>query len=608
MAKNVARRKAPSLSPPSPSPPSPSPPSPPPPSPPPASPPRKRRGTSKHPPVSPRASAGVRKALMLVGGPWHANEKAGEVLDQVLKAAGGRWQLTVTSDLGALAALPTSDYSAVIIYTTGFNDALTPARERGLLGFVRGGGGLVGVHSAADSFRDNRAYIEMLNAEFLAHPHFHEFPVSIVDHNHYLTVRMPDFTIPDEMYHLKNYDPRRSHLLAETLWQGKRMPMAFVRPFGKGRVAYIALGHDLRSWRHPEFQKLMVRALEWTAGAGLPSDRKVIRCGLLGYGPSFNMGHDHADWINATAGIEAVAACDVSPARLAAARREIPGIATFGSLHDMLRMKGLDLVVNILPHDQHAETNLAALRGGKHVICEKPFCLTTEEATGMIGEARCGRRMLSVFHNRRWDGDYLAIRDIIDRGLLGDVFHVECFTGGYERPRFWWRSDKMISGGALYDWGAHFTDWILRLFNKKVTQVSGFFHKRLWRHVTNEDATQAILRFEGGEVADLQQSTLAAVARPKWRILGTLGGLVADGGDTVDVTSYASGVKFEGKIPAKPTYGCQEYYRNIADHLLMGEPLAVTAEQAREVIAVIETAERSSAEGRSLPLPGEVYG
>jgi hypothetical protein len=324
---------------------------------------------------------------MLVGGPWHANEKAGEVLDQVLKAAGGRWQLTITSDLGALAALPTSDYSAVIIYTTGFNDALTPARERGLLGFVRGGGGLVGVHSAADSFRDNRAYIEMLNAEFLAHPHFHEFPVSIVDRNH-----------------------------------------------------------------------------------------------------------------------------------------------------------------------------------------------------------------------------YLAIRDIIDRGLLGEVFHVECFTGGYERPRFWWRSDKMISGGALYDWGAHFTDWILRLFNKKVTQVSGFFHKRLWRHVTNEDATQAILRFEGGEAADLQQSTLAAVARPKWRILGTLGGLVADGGDTVDVTSYASGVKFEGRIPAKPTYGCQEYYRNIADHLLMGEPLAVTAEQAREVIAVIETAERSSAEGRSLPLPGEVYG
>ena len=108
-------------------------------------------------------------------------------------------------------------------------------------------------------------------------------------------------------------------------------------------------------------------------------------------------------------------------------------------------------------------------------------------------------------------------------------------------------------------------------------------------------------------MADLQQSSLAAVGKPKWRILGTLGGLVANWGETVDVTSYASGLKFEGKIPAKPSYGCTEYYRNVADHLLLGEPLAVTAEQAREVIAVIETAERSSAQGRSLPLPKEVY-
>ena len=506
-----------------------------------------------------------------------------------------------------LAALPAGEYAAVILYTTGFNDQLTPRREKGLLGFVKGGGGFVGVHSAADSFRDSRAYIEMIDGEFLKHPHFHEFPVTIVDKNHYMTVRMPDFAIADEMYHLKSHDPSRSHLVAETFWQGKKMPMAFVRPYGKGRVAYLALGHDLRSWRHPEFQKLMLRALEWTTGAELPRASKVVRCGLLGYGPTFNMGKGHGDWINATPGLRTVAACDIDPARTAAAKKELPGLRTFASLDAMLKMKDLDLIVNILPHHLHAETSLAALRAGKHVISEKPFCITTAEATAMIRAARKSGVCLSVFHNRRWDGDYLAIRDILDRGLLGDVFQIEAFTGNYSRPGPWWRSDKMISGGALYDWGAHFTDWILRLVDKRVTQVTGFFHKRLWGHVTNEDATQAILRFEGGEVADLQQSSLAAVAKPKWRILGTLGGLVADGGETIDVTSFASGVRFEGKVPGKPSYGCAEYYRNVADHLLMGEPLAVTAEQAREVIAVIETAERSSAEGRSLPLPAEVY-
>ena len=553
-----------------------------------------------------RAAGKAKKVLMVVGGPWHANEKAGAVLEELLKKRGGRWQLTVTVDLDALASLATSDYSAVIIYTTGFRKELTEAREKGLLSFVANGGGFIGVHSAADSFRDSRAYVEMLNAEFLTHPHFHEFPVTMVDKNHYMTVRMPDFVVPDEMYHLQSYDPAKCHLLAETFWQGKKMPMAFVRPYGKGRVVYLALGHDLRAWKHPEFQRLLLRGLEWTGGAELDESR-TLRCGVLGYGPAFNMGKGHGEWMNATRGLKTVAACDSNPARMEAAKKELPGIAIFTSLEEMLKMKDLDLVVNILPHHIHAETSLQCLRAGKHVVSEKPFCITTEEATAMIRAARRSKVMLSVFHNRRWDGDYLAIQDIIARGLLGDVFHIEAGGGSYNRPGTWWRSDKTLSGGALYDWGAHFTDWILRLYNKRVTQVTGFFHKRLWHHVTNEDMAQAIMRFEGGEVADLQQSSLAAVGKPKWRILGTLGGLLANWQDTVDVTSYASGLKFEGKVPAKPSYGCTEYYRNVADHLLLGEPLAVTAEQAREVIAVIETAERSSAEGRSLPLPAEVY-
>jgi scyllo-inositol 2-dehydrogenase (NADP+) len=553
-----------------------------------------------------RARAKAKQALMLVGGPWHANEAAGEVLEELLRERGGRWRLTVTRDLDALAALPASKYAAVIIYTTGFRSDLTEPRETGLLEFVENGGGLIGVHSAADSFRDSRAYVEMLNAEFLTHPHFHEFPVEIVDGAHYLTARMPDFTIPDEMYHLQNYDPARCTLLAETFWQGRRLPMAFVRRHGRGRVVYLANGHDLRAWRHPEFQRLLLRSLEWTQGAEL--DRKrTVRCGLLGYGPAFNMGKGHAEWINGTAGLKVVAACDIDPGRMMAAKEELPGIRTFTSLEAMLGMKGLDLVVNILPHNLHAETSLACLKAGKHVVSEKPFCITTDEATRMIRAAKRNKVMLSVFHNRRWDGDYLAIRDIIARGLLGRVYHIECFFGGYDRPRTWWRSDKTVSGGALYDWGAHFTDWVLRLVDKKVTQVTGFFHKLLWHHVTNEDATRAIIRFEDGTVADLQQSSLAAVGKARWRVLGTLGGLETTDEKTVRVTSYASGLKFAGEIPALQRRGWAEYYRNIADHLLMGEPLAVTAEEARETIAVIETAERSAAEGRSLPLPKEVY-
>ncbi|MCK4284399.1 MAG: Gfo/Idh/MocA family oxidoreductase [Candidatus Brocadiae bacterium] len=331
---------------------------------------------------------------------------------------------------------------------------------------------------------------------------------------------------------------------------------------------------------------------------------KTVRVGVIGLG----WGAEHAKEFAAREGVELAAVAEPDEAIRA---KQLPKIAALPRVYDdgleMIRSEKLDIVDVTSPDWMHAEHTIACLKAGKHVVSEKPFCITTDEATKMIRAAQRAKVMLSVFHNRRWDGDYRAIRDIIARGLLGDVYHIECFSGSYDRPGTWWRSDKTISGGALYDWGAHFTDWILRLVDKRVTQVTGFFHKRLWHHVTSEDATQAIVRFEDGTMADLQQSNLAAVGKPMWRILGTLGGLVANGKDTVDVTSYASGVKFEGKIPAKSSYGSVEYYRNVADHLLLGEPLLSHADQAREVIAVIETAERSSAEGRSLPLPAEVY-
>jgi scyllo-inositol 2-dehydrogenase (NADP+) len=555
------------------------------------------------PPATPRRTA--RKVLLVTGGPFHNGTQAGEVLTRVLAERRG-WKLTVTADLDALAALPGSDFDAVIIYTTGFVNDLTPAREQGLINFVKNGGGFLGIHSAADSFGASAAYSEMINGRFQTHPAFHEFTVQIVDRNHYLTARMPDFTIPDELYVLKDFDPAKCTVLAQAYWQGKQMPMAFVRPYGKGRVAYLANGHDLRAWNHPEFQKLLVRGLEWSVGAELPD--RTIRCGLLGYGPSYQMGKGHAGWINATPGMKAVAACDIDPARTEAARKELPGIATFDSLDEMLKMNDLDLVVNILPHALHASTTLRCLRSGRHVVSEKPFCLTTEEATSIIRAARRNKRMVSAFHNRRWDGDYQAIRTLIAKGLLGQVYHTETWCGGYGHPGTTWRSDKAISGGTLYDWGAHFVDWNLRLHDKRVTQVTGSFQKRQWHTASVEDATHVLIRFEDGTMADHQQTNLAAVNKPKWRILGTLGGLSSQwGAETVDVTSHASGIRFEGKVPAKPTYGCLDYYRNVADHLLMGELLAVTPEQAREVIAVIETAERSSTEGRSLPLPAEVY-
>ena len=284
------------------------------------------------------------------------------------------------------------------------------------------------------------------------------------------------------------------------------------------------------------------------------------------------MGRGHGGWINETKGMQTVAMCDANPARLDAARQELPNLAGyFTKLDDMLKLPDLDLIVDILPHNQHAPTALECLKAGKNVILEKPFCITIDEANQMIDTAHAKNLMLSLFHNRRWDGDYLTIRDIVDRGLIGDIFHIECGGGSYGHPGFWWRSDKAISGGVMYDWGAHFIDWVLNLIPSKISQVTGDFQKRVWNSVSSEDHGEAWIRFENGVTADYWTSQIAALSRPKWLILGTKGAIRADWKDELELVTYANGIRQDSQVKVTlPGYGSVQYYRNVADHLLMG--------------------------------------
>lgn len=544
----------------------------------------------------------MKKILYVYGGPdFHPTRAAGEVFTELAKRD-GRFTVEMKEGPAAFQDLRTAGYDGVVVYTTFYEHDLTPDLEQSLMVFIENGGGFVGVHSAADSFRGSRAYVEMLGGEFLTHPPFGTYKVSVIDREHYITARMRDYVIEDEMYHLQSFDPEKVNLLADTPWQDRRMPMAWTKQRGKGRVAYLANGHDLRAWRNPEFQKLLVRAAAWSTGEEKPA--RTVRCGLLGYGPAFNMGAGHARWLNSIEGLETVAACDRDPARMEAAKIELPGLkGYFTDLDQMLKLDDLDLVVNILPHNLHAPMTLKCLDAGKHVVIEKPFCITTDEANAMISLARRKGVMLSLFHNRRWDSDYLAIRDVINRGLIGEVFHVEARTGHYEHPGFWWRSDKALSGGVMYDWGAHFLDWILNIVPGKIGHVMGDFQKRMWYAITNEDHGQVFVRFDSGATADFQLSTIAASVGPKWRILGTLGSIEAHSHTELNVVSYASGLRMESKVAVgSGGEAWEQYYRNVADHLLYGEELFVTAEQARRVIAVIEAGEKSSKEGRSVPV------
>jgi scyllo-inositol 2-dehydrogenase (NADP+) len=341
------------------------------------------------------------------------------------------------------------------------------------------------------------------------------------------------------------------------------------------------------------------------------SSRDGLRCAVIGYGAAFNQGRSHARQIVETPGLRLTAICDLDPARVEAAEADFPGIEGYTDAARLIADGVADLAAVVVPHRWHASTALACLRGGLHVVIEKPMAITIAECTELIEAARASGRALTVYHNRRWDGDFLTLRDLIRRGTIGEVFHIEHFMGGYGRPGGGWRADKATSGGAFYDWGAHFVDWTLGLMDAPMVSVTGFVHKRVWQDVTNEDQVQAVVRFRGGQVADLQTSSISLGPKPRWRILGTAGAIL-DRGDRIGrdqrpaclVRVPHAGYQAEFQVPYQEGVRGTFYPRLLA-HIARGEPIPVTAESARRVIAVLDLAERSARSGQAEPVPYE---
>ena len=157
----------------------------------------------------------------------------------------------------------------------------------------------------------------------------------------------------------------------------------------------------------------------------------------------------------------------------------------------------------------------------------------------------------------------------------------------------------------------HFLDWCLGLLPGKIVDVSGYFHKRVWHEVTNEDQVQAVVRFETGAVLDITMSSIAHAQKPRWWVLGERGALVdrqktwGQGHFEITGDFQASGHPAVLQVPYTGDSQWEDYYANVAAHLLHGAELGVKPEQARRLIAIMEGAEKSSALRHSVSLPTE---
>jgi scyllo-inositol 2-dehydrogenase (NADP+) len=478
------------------------------------------------------------------------------------------------------------------------DSALSPAQAMNLTDFVKGGGGVILLGGTLAAWNGQGALGELASWT-PSGPGPKTELVLRVDPTHPVTERLgPELKLVDQLY-LAEGPPAEASVLLRTSWQFTEQVVAYERGFGAGRFVQIGLGHSASTYEDTSFQKLVHRSLRFAAGQ---RPAAPVGVGLVGYGA---IGRDHAASIISVRGLRLGGVCDLSAERREEAKREwgVPVHATAAGLYDE---PDIGLVVVGTPPVAHADAVLAALAAGKDVVCEKPFALRVDEVDRMIDAAAAGGRVLTVFQSRRWDPDFIALRDVVRSGGIGELFYMESFIGGFSHPCDFWHSHEPISGGTIYDWGSHYFDWILQLFPDPVRAVSAIAHKRVWHDVTNSDQVRVDLTFANGAQASFLQSDIAATMKPKWYLLGTQGAVLGEWRDELVPADFPARVKVfrpsdgggsrEENLSPAPRDD-QAFYRNLADHLAWGEPLAVTTAEARRTVAVMEAATRSIARG-----------
>ena len=288
------------------------------------------------------------------------------------------------------------------------------------------------------------------------------------------------------------------------------------------------------------------------------------------------------------------------------------------SIDSLLAQDDVEVVIVATPSAAHAPDTLNALSRGRHVVVEKPMALSLTDADAMIDAADRARRQLFVHQNYRFFPEFLLLREMIDGGTIGRVFHIRNYISSFARRNDWQTLSKN-GGGVLNNTAVHFIDQILQLLPGKVARVTGSL-QQIASAGDVEDHVKALLRDETGATADLEISTAEniAVPLPKWVLCGTTGTLTCDGPtmtvrwfdpaqvkplQAIDGPAQARRYGNDDQLPWQerkfdvPPREPRAFYDNVIGVLRRNEPMRVQPRSVRETMRVIQMIRDSARAG-----------
>jgi predicted dehydrogenase len=346
-------------------------------------------------------------------------------------------------------------------------------------------------------------------------------------------------------------------------------------------------------------------------------ESEPVGVGLVGYGVSGSS--LHTPLVTAEPRLRLRAVVSRNPERV---HRDLPAVPVVPTLARLLDDPAVELVVVAVPNAAHHELAGTALRAGRHVVVDKPITVTAAEADDLIRLADERDLRLSVFHQRRWDADHLTVRRCVDEGVLGSVrTYIARYDRFRPRPAIRWTEQDGPGAGVLYDLGSHLLDQAMCLFGSPQTVWADLATQRPGSAAV--DYAHLVLRYGPLRVL-LHMGSLVRTPGPRLEVHGDRGSFVKDGMDRQIAALLAGGrpgdpgwgdepetqygtlttelaeLVCTGRLASLPG-SYETFYRMMAAAVRGEGPVPVPAEQARDVVRLIECAVVSSRDGRVVP-------